>query len=131
MRPGCLEAYRDGKSISNHYIDKKNGLETVDYFHESLEEVLKTIESLRGLQNLLQTDYTFERGDNTLADWEQMLYMSLCSHNIIANSSFSWWGAGFNSNKEKIVCYPSVWFGPTIGHNTSDLCPSVWNKIEA
>jgi DNA polymerase III subunit alpha len=42
MRPGCLEAYRDGKSVSNHYIDKKNGLEPVDYFHPSLEPILKT-----------------------------------------------------------------------------------------
>ena len=42
MRPGCLEAIRDGKSVSNHYIDKKNGQESVDYFHPSLEPILKT-----------------------------------------------------------------------------------------
>lgn len=41
MRPGCLEAFRDGKSVSNHFIDKKNGLESVDYFHSSLEPILK------------------------------------------------------------------------------------------
>ena len=40
LRPGCLEAYRDGKSVSNHYIDKKNGLESIDHYHESLEPVL-------------------------------------------------------------------------------------------
>ena len=33
MRPGCLEAIRDSKSVSNHYIDKKNGEESIDYFH--------------------------------------------------------------------------------------------------
>jgi DNA polymerase-3 subunit alpha len=42
LRPGCLEAIRDGKSVSNHYIDKKNGQESVDYFHPSLESVLRT-----------------------------------------------------------------------------------------
>lgn len=42
LRPGCLEAYRDGKSVSNHYIDKKNGQESVDYYHPSLEESLQT-----------------------------------------------------------------------------------------
>ena len=41
LRPGCLEAYRDGKSVSNHYIDKKNGLESIDYFHPALEPILK------------------------------------------------------------------------------------------
>jgi DNA polymerase-3 subunit alpha len=42
MRPGCLEAVRDGKTVSNHYIDKKNGQESIDYFHQSLEPILKT-----------------------------------------------------------------------------------------
>ena len=42
MRPGCLEAYRDGKSVSNHYIDKKNNEEEIDFFHPSLEPILKT-----------------------------------------------------------------------------------------
>lgn len=41
LRPGCLEAIRDGKSVSNHYIDKKNGKESIDYFHPGLEQALK------------------------------------------------------------------------------------------
>jgi len=41
LRPGTLEAIRDGKSVTNHYIDKKNGLESIDYFHSSLEPILK------------------------------------------------------------------------------------------
>ena len=40
MRPGCLESVRDGKTVSNHFIDRKNGLESVDYFHESLKPIL-------------------------------------------------------------------------------------------
>lgn len=40
LRPGSLEAIRDGKSVTNHYIDKKNGLESVDYFHSALEPIL-------------------------------------------------------------------------------------------
>jgi len=40
LRPGCLEAVRDGKTVSNHYIDKKNNAESVDYFHVALEPIL-------------------------------------------------------------------------------------------
>jgi DNA polymerase-3 subunit alpha len=42
MRPGCLEAIRDGKSVSNHYIDRKNGEESIDYFHPSLRPILES-----------------------------------------------------------------------------------------
>ena len=90
---------------------------------EDANEVLTTIQNLeKEFPN-----YKFKRANNTLADWEQMLYMSLCRHNIIANSSFSWWGAYFNSNKEKVVCYPSVWFGNNM--DTRDLCPDSWIKM--
>lgn len=41
LRPGCLEAVRDGKTVSNHYIDKKNGQESIDYYHPSLEQALQ------------------------------------------------------------------------------------------
>jgi len=75
-------------------------------------------------------DYSFIRGTNSLEDWEQMLLMSCCHHNIIANSSFSWWSAYFNSNPNKIVCYPSVWFGEIANNDTRDLCPPEWVKIQ-
>jgi DNA polymerase-3 subunit alpha len=42
LRPGTLEAIRNGKSVTNHYIDKKNGQESLDYFHPALEPILKT-----------------------------------------------------------------------------------------
>lgn len=42
LRPGCLEAIRDGKSVTNHYIDRKNSQESLDYFHGSLEPILSS-----------------------------------------------------------------------------------------
>jgi hypothetical protein len=66
-----------------------------------------------------------------MADWEQILLMSGCTHHIIANSSFSWFGAYFNSNKDKIVCYPNVWFcGSGSNIRVDDLFPPEWQKIK-
>lgn len=73
---------------------------------------------------------TFTKVDDVIEDWEQMLIMSCCENNIIANSTFSWWGAYFNQNPEKKVCYPEVWFGAKYSHyNTRDLFPDNWNCI--
>jgi hypothetical protein len=76
-------------------------------------------------------DIQFHFVRDTIADWQQMLLMSVCDHNIIANSTFSWWGAYFNANPRKVVCYPSVWFGPGASHDTRDLCPESWATIDA
>ena len=97
------------------------------YFCEDddIEDVLIIINKLSDKFS----DYSFNRGTNTLEDWEQMLLMSCCHNNIIANSSFSWWSAYFNSWQDKIVCYPSVWFGEVAKIDTKDLCPQEWVKI--
>jgi hypothetical protein len=53
--------------------------------------------------------------------------MSMCNHHIIANSSFSWWGAWLNSDPNKIVIAPSKWFAN--GPNTADLIPENWLRL--
>ena len=124
---------------------------TVDYYKRSLRHILNTyngsvqqlvvmyfcedvdIEEVNTKINNLSVNFpelTFVRGENKLQDWEQMLLMSCCHHNIIANSSFSWWSAYFNSWEDKIVCYPSLWFGSTSNNDTKDLCPPEWVKIK-
>lgn len=90
---------------------------------EDLDEVNIIIEKL-------QNDFShneFRRAPSNLKDWEQMLLMSCCNYNIIANSSFSWWGAYLNTKNDKIVCYPETWFVNDI--DSSDLCPPEWKKI--
>jgi hypothetical protein len=90
---------------------------------EDLDEVNIIVEKLKNRFN----HNGICRAPNTLKDWEQILLMSCCNYNIIANSSFSWWGAYFNTNYDKIVCYPETWF--VNNTDTKDLCPLEWIKI--
>jgi Glycosyl transferase family 11 len=88
-------------------------------------EVGETIERLSREFDFI----VFQHIDHSIEDWKQLLLMSCCKHNIIANSTFSWWGAYFNENSDKIVCYPRTWFGPTLKHNIKDLFPDTWRQI--
>jgi hypothetical protein len=73
----------------------------------------------------------FYKVPDMFEDWKQLLLMSVCDHNVIANSTFSWWGAYFNQNPGKIVCYPSTWFGPALkNHDTRDLFPADWVRMQ-
>jgi len=63
-------------------------------------------------------------------DVMDMFLMSKITHNIIANSSFSWWGAWLNQSEKQTVVCPGNWFGPKNSHLiTKDLTPTSWNVI--
>ncbi len=60
--------------------------------------------------------------------YDKIRLMALCDHNIIANSTFSWWAAWLNCNPEKTVIAPKQWFSG-YGHNESDICPTEWLRV--
>jgi hypothetical protein len=75
-------------------------------------------------ENFIGDNFTFVEGTT---DVEDLYLMSMCEHNIIANSTFSWWAAWLNNNPNKVVVYPSKWFGPVYSNfKTGDLFPEDW-----
>lgn len=62
--------------------------------------------------------------DFHLEDFEELILMSHCSHHVVANSSFSWWGAWLNSNPDKYVLAPRLWHPLHTAH--SKLIPPTW-----
>jgi hypothetical protein len=110
-----LIKYKNIKKII--YFFEKRDIDDVNNIIIKLKELYKNIE--------------FIPIDHEIPDWEQLLLMSNCNHNIIANSSFSWWGGYFNDYKEKIVLYPCEWFGWKLQRNSvRDLFPNDWIKIK-
>jgi len=108
--------------------NKDRDIKTVIYFCEKQDDddVILIIEELRKKYNYLE----FIRVSEDLEDWEQLLLMSCCNYNIIANSTFSWWGAYLNNNDNKMVCYPEKWFGPKKSNlDTNDLFLPRWYKM--
>lgn len=135
-------------SISLHirrgdYLDPANRIIhgdicTLDYYKRAMEMIEKAVENPFyfvfsddiewAKKNILKNNceyIDYNNGDNSYID---MQLMSLCKHNIIANSSFSWWAAYLNMNCDKIIIAPSKWFNNDL--NTNDILPSQWLKVE-
>ena len=72
--------------------------------------------------NIVGNDVMYSNNDKYID--LAMLYKS--KHNIVANSSFSWWGGWLNNNKDKIVIYPKRWFGENGPKVWNDLIPKQW-----
>jgi hypothetical protein len=76
--------------------------------------------------NLNYPRMVFMEGGSAIED---MRLMSFCKHNIISNSTFSWWAAWLNQNPQKIVVAPKKWFGSQANINSADIIPNEWKTI--
>lgn len=111
---------------------------TENYYKEAIKHFNKekTIFLIFSDENQLFINNFFNFIDNKLTiktnyDGIDLCLMSKCDHNIIANSSFSWWGAWLNDNKNKTVIAPTPWFGRAYSEwDTSDLYCKNWIKHE-
>ena len=128
---------RRGDYVSNENAAKFHGLTGVDYYKAAVKELTKHFKMAnlyvfsddpewckKNLKFTQQTTYISHNTDGS----EDMRLMKTCRHNIIANSSFSWWGAWLNENPNKIVIAPKQWFSHPES-NTKDVIPESWQKL--
>lgn len=115
-----------GDICTNDYYEKaikyikKNVSNPVFYFFSN--DIKWVRENYEGLDAIYISKDMFD----IYEDWYDMFLMSCCKHNIIANSTFSWWGAWLNTNKNKIVIAPSKWINNC---EIIDIYPKEWIKI--
>ena len=137
----------NNKSVSIHirrgdFLLKRNHKHQVDltkYYSEAIKIVKKNYTSPKfyiftddfdwvSKNNLINSNYVFVNINQGMNSFIDMQLMSLCNINILANSSFSWWGAWLNNNNDKTIFAPKNWFSDK-SINTDDLIPKTWNKI--
>jgi hypothetical protein len=99
-------------------LEKIDNYENIYVFSDDIEWCKKNIK-------FDKVSYV-ENNDNPIDD---LLLMSLCDHNVISNSTFSWWAAWLNTNNDKKIIAPKNWFGPKLRINSSDIIPDSWIVI--
>jgi Glycosyl transferase family 11 len=130
---------RRGDYVSNPQTMKLHQACGMDYYQQCVDYLSRQIKAPHFFifsddpmwvsKNLnLGVPFTFVDHNPPKNGYEDLRLMSLCKHHIIANSSFSWWGAWLNQNPGKIVLAPKKWFN-SVGYNTKGLIPDEWLKI--
>ena len=121
--------YEYFESSLDHIVSNRPNVSRVLFFCENEDN--EYVQSKIDLMHAKYPNIRFMKVDDSIPDYEQVMIMSVCHHNVLSNSTFSWWGAYFNSNDSKIVCYPSKWFGEYYEHTHDhrDMMPDTWIKI--
>jgi len=129
---------RRGDYVNNPKTTETHGLCSLEYYKAAIDYVSANVyqphffvfsDDIAWAKANLQINSVAVYVDNNASQesYNDMRLMSLCKHNIIANSSFSWWGAWLNQNAEKIVIAPKQWFFKAI--DTADLIPASWVRL--
>jgi hypothetical protein len=138
------ELIKNSNSVSIHirrgdYINNQlySGICTEDYYQKAIRFINAKLKNktffvfsddIQWCKSHFNSDnFHFVQGNEGTNSYKDMQLMSYCKHNIIANSSFSWWGAWLNNNLGKIVIAPERWLN--VGYSTKDLIPEEWIKI--
>lgn len=125
--------------VSNAAMNQFHGTCFPIYYQQAVEIIARQVVSPHffvfsddiswAKQNLsFKYPMVFISHNDSTKDFEDLRLMTQCNHHIIANSTFSWWGAWLNKKQDKIVIAPKKWFNDE-SINTKDLIPEDWIKI--
>lgn len=131
---------RRGDYLKTH-TNTIHGILPVNYYHKALDvlqlkypEIILFIfsDDINWAKENLKRDNTtlhFVKHNETNGAWKDMALMTYCKHHIIANSSFSWWGAWLSKNNGSVFA-PKNWFNPLkVNFNICDFIPDNWTII--
>lgn len=130
---------RRGDYVNNPHTAQYHGVCSLDYYRAAVDHVAARVtdphffvfsDDHAWVSQNFKLPYAATLVNVNGADrgvWDMAL-MKACRHHIIANSSFSWWGAWLNPAADKIVVAPERWFAGAT-HDTSDLIPSTWTRL--
>ena len=129
---------RRGDYLRKQIIFEWHGVMSKEYYNSALEILQSKVKDVKVYYFTDDVDWVSQnllplfKGEivslNTKSHYEDLYLMSHCQHNVIANSSFSWWGAWLNTNPDKIVIGPKKWFDKGF-KDMQDIIPSGWIKI--
>ncbi|KAB0666162.1 alpha-1,2-fucosyltransferase [Oryzomonas japonica] len=131
--------FRRGDYVTNSNAAAYHGVLSLDYYAAAIEAIGARVASprffvfsddLTWVKHNFKIDFPVTYIDVNGAEkaYDDLRLMSACQHHIIANSSFSWWGAWLNKNSKKIVVAPQKWYSAT-EINSDDLIPDAWLRI--
>ena len=117
-----------------NYVERQHfhPLQTIEYYKKSISIIGEKTLFLIFSDDIEWCKVNLDFIENKIfisgnLDYYDLYLMSMCYHNIIANSSFSWWGAWLNKNTNKKVVYPYIWFN--FGPDASQIGCENWIKI--
>ena len=112
------------------------GLCELSYYREAIKYIKSIVDNPKFVffsddmawakDNIDNDEAVFVSWNQGKDSWQDMYLMSHCQHNIVANSSFSWWGAWLNGNPHKVVVAPKKWFMYSPNY---DIIPDNWITI--
>lgn len=131
---------RRADMVKDPHMAAFHGTCTVDYYNRAIELLSKSTFSPHFF--VFSDDYTWSVEhfkfikypitfikNGADKNYEDIILMSKCKHHIIANSSFSWWGAWLNPKKDRVVIAPKKWFANAPKTDTKDLIPDNWVRL--